>query len=174
MIPNAPQKKARRKKPKPRTTAIHPVRRPHAAGIDVGATAMYVAVPCDAAPCPMRPFGPFTEDLHALAEWLVRCQIRTVALESTGVDWIPLFQILEARGLEVCLVNARHVQHAPGRKTDVQDCQWLQDLHSVGLLRASFRPPAHVCAGARSGGRATCWCATPRRPCRTCKRRSRQ
>src|SRR4051794_35853812 len=67
-------------------------------------------------------------------------------MESTGVYWIPLFQILEARGLEVCLVNARHVQNAPGRKTDVQDCQWLQYLHSVGLLRASFRPPAHVCA----------------------------
>jgi transposase len=148
IVPNAPQKKAatRRKKPKPLTTAIHPELRPHAAGIDVGATAMYVAVPCDADPCPVRTFGTFTEDLHALADWLVRCQIRTVALESTGVYWIPLFQILEARGLEVCLVNARHVQNAPGRKTDVQDCQWLQYLHSVGLLRASFRPPAHVCA----------------------------
>jgi transposase len=148
IVPNAPKKKAptRRKKPKPLTTAIHPVLRPHAAGIDVGATAMYVAVPCDADPCPVRTFGTFTEDLHALADWLVRCQIRTVALESTGVYWIPLFQILEARGLEVCLVNARHVQNAPGRKTDVQDCQWLQYLHSVGLLRASFRPPAHVCA----------------------------
>jgi transposase len=122
------------------------VLRPHAAGIDVGATAMYVAVPSDADPCPVRTFGTFTEDLHALADWLVRCQIRTVALESTGVYWIPLFQILEARGLEVCLVNARHVQNVPGRKTDVQDCQWLQYLHSVGLLRASFRPPAHVCA----------------------------
>jgi transposase len=148
IVPPAPKKKAatRRKKPKPLTTAIHPVLRPHAAGIDVGATAMYVAVPCDADPCPVRTFGTFTEDLHALADWLVRCQIRTVALESTGVYWIPLFQILEARGLEVCLVNARHVQNAPGRKTDVQDCQWLQYLHSVGLLRASFRPPAHVCA----------------------------
>ena len=146
IIPDAPKKKTRRKKPKPLTTAIHPVLRPHAAGIDVGATAMYVAVPCDADPCPVRTFGTFTEDLHALADWLVRCQIRTVALESTGVYWIPLFQILEARGLEVCLVNARHVQNAPGRKTDVQDCQWLQYLHSVGLLRASFRPPAQVCA----------------------------
>jgi transposase len=148
IVPNAPKKKAatRRKKPKPLTTTIHPVLQPHAAGIDVGATAMYVAVPSDADPCPVRTFGTFTEDLHALADWLVRCQIRTVALESTGVYWIPLFQILEARGLQVCLVNARHVQNVPGRKTDVQDCQWLQYLHSVGLLRASFRPPAHVCA----------------------------
>jgi transposase len=149
IIPNQTPSKAparRKKKPKPLTTTIQPVLRPHAAGIDVGATAMYVAVPSDADPCPVRTFGTFTEDLHALADWLVRCQIRTVALESTGVYWIPLFQILEARGLEVCLVNARHVKHVPGRKTDVQDCQWLQYLHSVGLLRASFRPPAHVCA----------------------------
>jgi transposase len=148
IVPPAPKKKAakRRQKAKPLTTAIQPVVRPHAAGIDVGATAMYVAVPCDADPCPVRTFGTFTEDLHALADWLVGCQVRTVALESTGVYWIPLFQILEARGLAVCLVNARHVQNAPGRKTDVQDCQWLQYLHSVGLLRPSFRPPAHVCA----------------------------
>src|SRR3954466_569992 len=146
IVPNAPQKKAatRRKKPKPLTTAIHPVLQPHAAGIDVGATAMYVAVPCDADPCPVRTFGTFTEDLHALADWLVRCQIRTVALESTGGYWVPLFAILEARGLQVCLVNARHVKNVPGRKTDVQDCQWLQYLHSVGLLRASFRPPAEI------------------------------
>src|SRR5215207_8587357 len=97
IVPPAPKKRAatRRKKPKPLTTAIHPVLRPHAAGIDVGATAMYVAVPCDADPCPVRTFGTFTEDLHALADWLVRCQVRTVALESTGVYWIPLFQILE-------------------------------------------------------------------------------
>jgi transposase len=149
IIPNQTPRKAparRQKKPKPLTTTIQPVLRPHAAGIDVGSTAMYVAVPSDADPCPVRTFGTFTEDLHALADWLVRCQIRTVALESTGVYWIPLFQILEARGLEVCLVNARHVKNVPGRKTDVQDCQWLQYLHSVGLLRASFRPPAHVCA----------------------------
>jgi len=84
--------------------------------------------------------------LYALADWLEQCGIKTVAMESTGVYWIPLFQILEDRKLEVCLVNARHVKNVPGRKTDVQDCQWLQYLHSVGLLRGSFRPPETICA----------------------------
>ena len=107
---------------------------------------MYVAVPLDSDPEPVRTFATFTEDLHALADWLQRCRIQTVALESTGVYWIPVFQILEDRGLDVCLVNARHVKNAPGRKTDVSDCQWLQYLHSVGLVRPSFRPPAQVCA----------------------------
>jgi transposase len=94
----------------------------------------------------VRCFDTFTPDLLALAEWLQRCAIRTVAMESTGVFWIPLFQILEARGIQVCLVNARHVKNVPGRKTDVVDCQWLQYLHSVGLLHASFRPQQAVCA----------------------------
>lgn len=146
-MPKSVGKKARsRRSKKPKTTQSHPVLRPHAAGIDVGSTELYVAVPVDADPEPVRTFGTFTEDLHALADWLVRCGVLTVALESTGVYWIPIFQILEARGLEVCLVNARHVKHVPGRKTDVTDCQWLQYLHSVGLLHASFRPPAQVCA----------------------------
>ena len=82
----------------------------------------------------------------ALAEWLLRCRIRTVAMESTGVYWIPLMQILETRGVEVFLVNARYAKNVPGRRTDVSDCQWLQYLHSVGLLRASFRPAPEVCA----------------------------
>jgi transposase len=129
-----------------RTTSSQPLLRPHAAGIDVGASELYVAVPRDADADPVRSFATFTEDLHALADWLVGCRVETVALESTGVYWIPIFQILEARGLEVCLVNARHVKNVPGRKSDVSDCQWLQYLHSVGLLRASFRPPAQVCA----------------------------
>jgi len=120
--------------------------RPDAAGIDLGATVHFVAVPPDRAAQPVRSFGTDTACLQALADWLVACRIATVAMEATGVYWIPLFQILEARGLEVCLVNARHVKHVPGRKTDVQDCQWLQYLHSVGLLNASFRPPAAVCA----------------------------
>ena len=142
-----PAKKARsRRSKKPRTTSSQPTVRPDAAGIDVGATELFVAVPCDSDPEPIRTFGTFTEDLHALADWLLRCGVRTVAMESTGVYWIAIFQILEARGLEVCLVNARHVKNVPGRKTDVSDCQWLQYLHSVGLLRASFRPPAQVCA----------------------------
>ncbi len=123
-----------------------PILHPNTAGIDIGATEIYVCVPLDRDPEPIRRFGTFTEDLHALADWLTRCGVTAVAMESTGVYWIPLYQILETRGFEVCLVNARHVKNVPGRKTDVQDCQWLQYLHSVGLLRGSFRPPETVCA----------------------------
>jgi transposase len=123
-----------------------PIQRKHAAGIDIGATSIYVAVPLDRDPQPVRSFQTFTEDLHRLADWLQRCRIKTVAMESTGVFWVPLFQILEQRDLEVCLVNAHHVKNVPGRKTDVSDCQWLQYLHSVGLLQASFRPAQQVCA----------------------------
>lgn len=94
----------------------------------------------------VRHFGTLTGELQALADWLIECKIDTVAMEATGVYWIALFQILEARGIEVCLVNARHVKNVPGRKSDVQDCQWLQYLHSVGLLNGSFRPPAEVVA----------------------------
>lgn len=119
---------------------------PHAAGIDIGAREIYVAVPPGAAARNIRSFPTFTEDLHALRDWLKECHITTVAMESTGVYWIPLFPILEAAGIEVCLVNARHRKNLPGRKTDVQDCQWLQYLHSVGLLRGSFRPADQVCA----------------------------
>lgn len=123
-----------------------PVREPNAAGLDLGATQIHAALPPDRAPQPVRVFGTFTADLHQLADWLLTHGITTVALESTGVYWIPVYQILEARGLEVCLVNARHVQHVRGRKTDVSDCQWLQLLHSVGLLQASFRPKEAICA----------------------------
>ena len=118
---------------------------PHAAGIDVGATEIFVAVPQDRDPRPVRSFETFTEDLHRLKDWLQQCHITTVAMESTGVYWMALFQILEKAGFEVCLVNAQHVKHVPGRKSDVIDCQWLQYLHSVGLLRASFRPEDRVC-----------------------------
>ena len=123
-----------------------PILHPNTAGIDIGATEIYVCVPLDRDPEPIRRFGPFTEDLHAIADWLTRCGVTAVAMESTSVYWIPLYQVLEHRGFEVCLVNARAVKNVPGRKTDVQDCQWLQYLHSVGLLRASFRPPEAVCA----------------------------
>ena len=123
-----------------------PVLHPDAAGIDVGASELYVAVSADRDPQPVRSFPTFTRDLHALADWLVHCGIHSVAMESTSVYWIPVYQILEARGLEVYLVNAQHVKNVPGRKTDVSDCQWLQYLHSVGLLRASFRPPGFICA----------------------------
>lgn len=119
--------------------------RPNAGGIDVGATEIFVAVPADRDKDSVRSFPTFTQDLHELADWLRQCRVDTVAMESTGVYWIPLFQILEARGIEVHLVNAQHVHHVPGRKSDVLDCQWLQYLHSVGLLKASFRPEQAVC-----------------------------
>jgi transposase len=118
----------------------------NAAGVDIGATEIYIAVPGDRDPQPVRCFPTFTEDLHAAAAWLKACHIETVAMESTGVYWIPLFQILEARGFKVFLVNAHHVKNVPGRKSDVSDCQWLQYLHSVGLLRGSFRPEQAVCS----------------------------
>jgi transposase len=157
---------ARRKKP--RSGAVSPTHTidPNAAGIDIGATEIYIAVPADRDPHPVRRFATFTEDLIAAADWLKRCGIKTVAMESTGVYWIPLFQILEARGLKVCLVNARHVKNVPGRKCDVCDCQWLQHLHSAGLLRASFRPPA-------KSARSVRWCAiaTARGPKRCRNRR---
>ena len=123
-----------------------PVIEPNAAGIDVGATQVFVAVPADRDPESVRSFETFTVELERLADWLEQCRVQTVAMESTGVYWIPLFQILEKRNIEVCLVNARHVKNVPGRKTDVEDCQWIQHLHSVGLLRGSFRPDDEICA----------------------------
>lgn len=123
-----------------------PFRNADTAGADIGATEIYVAVPPDRADLPVRRFGTFTQDLYALADWLAAYRVKSIAMESTGVYWIPLFQILEDRGFEVCLVNARHVKNVPGRKTDVSDSQWLQYLHACGLLRASFRPPQQVCA----------------------------
>ena len=119
---------------------------PDAAGIDIGASELFVAVPAGRDTHPVRSFPTFTQDLNALADWLQRCGVRSVAMESTSVYWIPVFQILESRGFEVYLVNAHHVKNVPGRKTDVSDCQWIQYLHSVGLLRGSFRPPAAICA----------------------------
>lgn len=140
---------------RPKRSARKPARqrpaviRRDAAGIDIGARSIHVAVDPDRDPRPVREFQTFTQDLYALADWLQARGVRTVAMESTGVFWIPLFQILEARGFEVCLVNARHVKHVPGRKTDITDAQWLQYLHSVGLLTASFRPAQTIC-GLRS------------------------
>lgn len=122
-----------------------PVLHPDAAGIDIGAEEMFVAVPPDRDSDSVRSFGTFTRDLHELCDWLRSCSIRTVAMESTGVYWIPVFQLLETRGFEVFLVNASHVKNVPGRKSDVSDCQWIQYLHSVGLLKASFRPPDQIC-----------------------------
>jgi transposase len=123
-----------------------PVLHPEAAGIDVGASELFVAVAADRDPQPVRSFPTFTRDLNELADWLQTCGVHSVAMESTSVYWIPVYQILEARGFEVYLVNAHHVKNVPGRKTDVSDCQWIQYLHSVGLLRGSFRPPGVICA----------------------------
>lgn len=121
--------------------AIHP----EAAGIDVGAREFVVAVAPERSPsgC-VKTFPTFTADIGRLVAWLQNCEVRTVAMESTGNYWVPLFQALEAAGIEVCLVNARHVRAVPGRKTDVCDAQWLQQLHTAGLLQKSFRPPAEV------------------------------
>ena len=113
---------------------------PHAAGIDIGNEAHYVAVPPSRDPQPVRCFGCTTAELKVMAEWLKQCGIRTVALQSTGVYWIAVYDILEEAGLEVYLVNARDTKNLPGRKTDVQESQWLMKLHTYGLLRNSFRP----------------------------------
>lgn len=123
-----------------------PVVHERAAGIDVGSRFHVVAVPPELTPEPVRTFQAFTADLHRLADWLVSCGITTVAMESTGVYWVALFEILEDHKLEVILVNARDARAVPGRKTDVKDAQWLQRLHACGLLRASFRPGRDIAA----------------------------
>jgi len=119
---------------------------PNAAGIDIGASSHFVAVPPDRDDQPMREFPSFTEDLGRLADWLSECGVDTVAMESTGVYWIPLFELLESHGFTVYLVNARHVKNVSGRKSDVLDCQWLQQLMSFGLLSGAFRPKGDFCA----------------------------
>ena len=119
---------------------------PNVAGIDCGSAEHYVAVPADRSPTPVRSFTTFTADLVRLADWLVACGVTSVAMEATGVYWIPLYDILESRQIAVLLVNARHVKHVPGRKSDVSDAEWLRDLHSVGLLRGSFRPVSGIVA----------------------------
>ena len=118
----------------------------NAAGIDIGAQKHYVAVPKGRDPQgqDVRHFETFTVDLYALADWLKQCGIDTVAMESTGIYWIPLFEILEQKGFEVRLVNPRSIKHAPGRKSDVVDCQWIQQLHAYGLLTSAFRPDEQI------------------------------
>jgi transposase len=118
----------------------------NAAGIDIGSRSHFVAVPEGADERPVREFSCFTADLHRMADWLISCGVTTIAMESTGTYWIPVFEILESRSLEVKLVNARHVKNVPGRKTDVLDCQWIQQLHTYGLLEGAFRPPEQICA----------------------------
>jgi transposase len=119
---------------------------PNAAGIDIGSASHYVAVPPDRDEEGVREFRSFTEDLDRLASWLTTCGVDTVAMESTGVYWIPLYELLESRGFTVYLVNARHVKNVSGRKSDVLDCQWLQQLMSYGLLSGAFRPTGEICA----------------------------
>ena len=131
-------------KPKRRGPKLE-VTNPNAAGIDIGSASHYVAVPADRDDQPVREFKSFTVDVHKLADWLDACGVDTVAMESTGVYWIPVYEILERRGFTVLLVNARHVKNVAGRKSDVLDCQWLQQLHSYGLLRGAFRPADQVC-----------------------------
>jgi len=137
---------SRRQKKRTRGMCLEdrPILENNAAGIDIGSREMFVAVPPDRDAHPVQIFDSFTEDLHRLADWLVACGITTVAMESTGVYWIPLYDILEARGLKPCRVNARHMKNVPGRRTDWHACQWLQYLHSVGLLRGAFRPEADI------------------------------
>src|ERR671932_1005132 len=116
----------------------------NAAAIDVGASSHFVAVPPGRDATDVREFGTFTADLHRLADWLTHCGVDTVVMESTGVYWIPLFEILEERGFTVLLVDARHVKQVSGRKSDVLDCQWLQQLHTYGLLQGEFRPTEEI------------------------------
>jgi transposase len=115
-----------------------------AAGIDIGASSIFAAVDPELSTTPVREFSTFTDDLHGLANWLKSCKITTVAMEATGIYWIPLYEVLESKGFEVVLANARSVNNVPGRKSDVLDCQWIQRLHSYGLLSASFRPGPEI------------------------------
>jgi len=142
-----PGKHRRHRPGKPRTSPSVLERiNPNVAGIDCGSAEHFVAVPPDRDPCPVQSFRTVTSDLVRLADWLVACGVMSVAMEATGVYWIPVYDILEARGLNVLLVNARHIKNVPGRKSDVSDCEWLRELHSVGLLRGSFRPTATIVA----------------------------
>lgn len=135
-----------RKKTKLQSVTAPPEIRTDTAGIDISPEVIYVAVDPRKDPQPIRHYGTVTAELYRIANWLKACGVRSVAMESTGVYWIPLCQVLEERGLEVYLVNARHYKNVPGRKTDVCDAAWLQYLHAVGLLQGSFRPADEICA----------------------------
>jgi len=136
---------AKRSRGRQELSPVHP----NAAAIDIGATMHVAAVGPDCDEQPVRTFQTFTADLHRLADWFAQCGVKTVVMESTGVYWIPIYEILEQRGFKVMLVNARDAKHVPGRKTDVSDAQWLQRLHEYGLLRPSFQPQAEM-AGLRA------------------------
>jgi len=135
----APSKRGSQKK-----ATEQAVFQPNAAGIDIGAREIFVAVPSDRDQHPVRKCGTFTSDLDQMAEWLVSCGITTVAMESTGVYWIPVYEAVERHGIEACLVNPRNMKNVPGKRTDFHECQWIQHLHSLGLLHAAFRPESDV------------------------------
>jgi len=132
-------------KPGKSRAAALSITHPNAAGIDIGSASHFVAVPADRDDETVREFASFTADLNAMADWLKACRIDTIAMESTGVYWIPVFELLESRGFTVMLINARHVRNVSGRKSDVLDCQWIQQLMTYGLLRGAFRPADQVC-----------------------------
>ena len=138
----ARSKKAGKRK-EPGQTAVFQA---SAAGIDIGAREIYVAVPADRDDHPVRKCGTFTGDLNEMAAWLLSCGITTAAMESTGVYWIPVYDVLEQHGIKPCLVNPRNMKNVPGKRTDFHECQWIQHLHSLGLLHSAFRPDANVCA----------------------------
>jgi len=137
---------AKSKRASQRKETKHPVFQPNAAGIDIGAREIYVAVPADRDEHPVRKCETFTGDLHQMAEWLVHCGITTAAMESTGVYWIPVYEVLEQYGIKSCLTNPRNMKNVPGKRTDFHECQWIQYLHSMGLLHSAFRPDGEVCA----------------------------
>lgn len=138
-------KKDKKRKQKVSINQAWPLINPDAAGVDLGSREHWVAVPVDRDLQPVRAFGTFTEDLKSLVQWLKDCRITTVAMEATGVYWVPLFQLLEEAGFKVALVNARQIKNVSGRKSDVLDCQWIQRLHTYGLLGNSFRPADPYC-----------------------------
>ena len=146
--PDMKSKTSKHNRANKKVLSINPAWEPvnvHAAGVDIGSREHWACVPTESSDRPVRKFGTFTADLEALADWFQACGITSVAMEATGVYWIPLFQILERRGFQVVLVNARQTKNVAGRKSDVQDCQWIQRLHTYGLLQGSFRPEDAYC-----------------------------
>src|SRR5262245_61716437 len=137
------KERKRRQRAIPKLESLKQIRL-NTAGIDIGDEEIWVCVPEDRAPEPVQCFGTFTHDLLAIAVWLKACGVETVAMESTSIYWVPLYELLEAKGLEVYLVNARDAKNVSGRKNDILDCQWLQQLHTYGLLRRSFRPDGEI------------------------------
>ena len=138
-------KTTKSKKQQPEKKALSSLNKfnPSACGIDVGASSVFVCAPANGE-LEIREYSTFTGDLKAMVEWLKSCKVTSCAMESTGVYWIPIFDIIEESGIEVILVNAHHIKNVPGRKTDVKDCQWIQQLHSYGLLSGSFRPTKEI------------------------------